>query len=254
MRLAEDAGRAILEVYAGDFSVDLKDDASPLTAADLAAQRIISVGLARIAPHIPVLSEEAREVPWSERRDWQRFWLVDPLDGTREFVKRNGEFTVNIALIELHRPRLGVVHAPVTGRTAWAERGEGAWHRAGTGAPIQALAVSPRSAPPWRVLGSRSHRDPETERFLAAQGPVEVKGLGSSLKFIAIAAGDADLYARFGPTSEWDTAAGQCVLEAAGGAVVGLDGRSLDYNARETLLNPSFIACAGDPARWLTPP
>lgn len=251
VRLAEDAGRAILDIYVGDFAVDFKEDASPLTAADLAAQRVIVAGLAQIAPHIPILSEEALEVPWSERRRWQSFWLVDPLDGTREFVKRNGEFTVNIALIERHRPVLGVVHAPVHLRTAWAQREHGAWQRQGLGGDVRRLRVAPRVAPPWRVLGSRSHRDAETARFLDAQGPIEVTGLGSSLKFVAIAAGEADLYARFGPTSEWDTGAGQCVLEEAGGAVVGLDGKALDYNARETLLNPSFIACAGQPSRWI---
>jgi len=123
--------------------------------------------------------------------------------------------------------------------------------RQGPGGEVRAMRVAPRTAPPWRVLGSRSHRDAQTTRFLDAQGPTEFTGLGSSLKFVAIAAGEADLYARFGPTSEWDTAAGQCVLEAAGGAVVGMDGQPLDYNARETLINPSFIACAGAPSQWI---
>ncbi len=249
--LAEDAGRAILEIYAGDFAVDFKDDASPLTAADVAAHRVIVAGLRELTPNIPIISEEAVHCDWHERKDWQVFWLVDPLDGTREFVKRNGEFTVNIALIDEHRPVLGVVHAPVLARTAWAHRGRGAWQRQGPGGVVRAMHVAPRVLPPWRVLGSRSHRDAQTTRFLDAQGPIEVTGLGSSLKFVAIAAGEADLYARFGPTSEWDTAAGQCVLEAAGGAVVAMDGQPLHYNARETLINPSFVACAGAPSQWI---
>ncbi len=252
VELAEEAGRAILEVYRGDFAVDFKDDASPLTEADLAAHRIIVEGLGRIATGIPILSEESLDVPWEVRRQWSVFWLVDPLDGTREFVKRNGKFTVNIALIDAHRPVLGVVHAPVLERTAWAQRGYAARERrGGAHAETRQLRVAPRATPPWRVLGSRSHRDADTSRFLDAQGPIEVTGLGSSLKFVAIAAGEADLYARFGPTSEWDTAAGQCVLEAAGGALVALDGQPLGYNLRDTLINPSFVACAGSPAQWL---
>jgi len=252
VRIAEDAGRAILEVYSREFAVEWKDDASPLTAADLAAHRVIVEGLSKITPGVPILSEEASEVPWLERSRWRSFWLVDPLDGTREFVKRNGEFTVNIALIEAHRPVLGVVHAPALGRTAWAQRGAGAFQRDGVAGVVQALRVAPRSEPPWRVMGSRSHRNSETARFLDAHGPTEVTPLGSSLKFVEIAAGVADVYARLGPTSEWDTAAGQCVLECAGGAVVDLDGRSLDYNARATLINPSFLACAGEPSQWIS--
>ncbi len=249
--LAEDAGRAILDVYAGDFAVEFKGDASPLTAADLAAERIISDALRTLAPGVPVISEEAPQSSWQERRRWPTLWLVDPLDGTREFVKRNGEFTVNIALIEHHRPTLGVVHAPVTGRTAWAATGGGAWLRENRGGRPRELRVAPRAAPPWRIVGSRSHRDDETGRFLDAQGAHEIAPMGSSLKFIAIAAGDADLYVRFGPTSEWDTAAGECVLEAAGGRVVDMQGAPLRYNARETLRNPAFIACATAPLSWL---
>jgi len=249
--VAESAGRAILEVYSGEFAVEWKDDASPLTAADLVANKVIVEGLAKISPGVPILSEEATEIPWLIRSQWRAFWLVDPLDGTREFVKRNGEFTVNIALIEAHQPVLGVVHAPALGRTAWAERGVGAYQREGASGPVQTLRVAPRSEPPWRVMGSRSHRSAETARFLDVQGPIEVTPMGSSLKFVEIATGAADVYARLGPTSEWDTAAGQCVLECAGGAVVDLEGRSLSYNLRESLINPSFLACAGDASRWI---
>ena len=251
VRLAEDAGRAILDVYSREFEVEWKDDASPLTAADLAAHTLIVAGLAQISPGVPILSEEASEIPWLERSQWRSFWLVDPLDGTREFVKRNGEFTVNIALIEGHRPVLGVVHAPALGRTAWAQRGAGAFQRDGVAGVVQPMRVAPRSEPPWRVLGSRSHRDSETARFLDAHGPTEVTPLGSSLKFVEIAAGAGDVYVRLGPTSEWDTAAGQCVLECAGGTVVDLEGRSLTCNLRDTLINPSFLACAGEPSQWI---
>ncbi len=251
VRLAEDAGRAILDVYSREFAVEWKSDASPVTAADLAAHAVIIEGLARISPGVPVLSEEDSEVPWGERSRWRSYWLVDPLDGTREFVKRNGEFTVNIALIEAHRPVLGVVHAPALARSAWARQGVGAFHRNGVAGVVETLHVAPRSAPPWRVMGSRSHRDSDTARFLDAYGPTEVTPLGSSLKFVELAAGVADVYVRLGSTSEWDTAAGQCVLECAGGAVVDLDGRRLGYNARDTLINPSFVACAGEVSHWI---
>ncbi len=250
--IAELAGAAILDIYRRDFDVEFKHDDSPLTAADMAAHRAIAQGLAELTPDVPVLSEEGAHLPWDRRRQWQRYWLVDPLDGTREFVKRNGEFTVNIALVEDGFPILGVVHAPVTGLMAWARKGEGAWRRdAATGA-AQRIEVAPRSTPPWRVVGSRSHRDGRLAAFLESRGPVAMMPMGSSLKFIAIACGDADLYLRHGPTSEWDTAAGQCVLEAAGGAVVALDGAPLRCNQGESLLNPSFLACAGDPKQWLS--
>ncbi len=242
--LAGRAGDAILAVYEGDFDVTRKDDRSPLTAADLAAHHLIVDGLRRLTPDLPVLSEESAGVPWAERSRWTRYWLVDPLDGTREFVKRNGEFTVNIALIDNHRPVLGVVQVPVTGLVAWASAGRGAWQAVGTGVPSR-LRTRAR-AEPLRVAGSRSHGDARQAALLERAGPHELIPLGSSLKFLRIAAGEADLYLRLGPTSEWDTAAAQCVLEEAGGAVLDLDGRPLRCNTRDSLLNPEFLAC-GDP-------
>jgi 3'(2'), 5'-bisphosphate nucleotidase len=243
--LAREAAAAIMRVYAGDFDVRHKADDSPLTAADLASHRCIVEGLARLAPGIPVLSEEsAEEVPASRRRQWPRLWLVDPLDGTREFVKRNGEFTVNIALIEDGEPVLGVVQAPATGALWHAGRGRGAFRREGErDVPIRVRAPA---TPPLRVAASRSHRDARTEAVLARMGEVEPVGVGSSLKFCRLAEGAMDVYPRFGPTSEWDTAAGQCVLEAAGGAVFDPRGRPLRYNQRDTVLNGDFIAL-GDP-------
>ncbi len=245
--LARRAGAAIMAVYAGAFAVELKDDASPLTAADLAAHRILVAGLVALARPWPVLSEESADVPWSERRRWSRYWLVDPLDGTREFVKRNGEFTVNVALIEGHRPILGVVLAPVSGELALAWLGGGAWRETGPGATAQRLHSRALPQRPM-VAGSRSHAAPAEQALQARLGPHDALALGSSLKFLRLAEGAADLYVRLGPTSEWDTAAAQCVLEEAGGAVLGLDGTALAYNTKASLLNPHFIA-VGDPAQ-----
>jgi 3'(2'), 5'-bisphosphate nucleotidase len=244
--IAEEAAGAILEVYAQDFEVARKDDRSPLTQADLAAHHIIVAGLRRLTPELPILSEESAAIAWDQRRNWTCYWLVDPLDGTREFVKRNGEFTVNIALIEGGRPVLGVVQAPVSGEIAWAWQGGGAW-MGGAGQDVRRCRTRRRGTP-LVVAGSRSHGDPRLKDMLDSLGPHELVPLGSSLKFLRIAAGVADLYVRLGPTSEWDTAAAQCVLEEAGGAVLDLGGRPLAYNGKESLLNPEFIAC-GDPGQ-----
>lgn len=246
--LAREAGDAILAVYARDFSVETKDDQSPLTQADLASHRIIVDGLRRLAPDIPVLSEEDADIAWDVRRQWPRHWLVDPLDGTREFVKKNGEFTVNIALIEEGRPVLGVVFAPVTDYLLHAEAGVGAFLRdRGRDLPLQTRRPA---TSPLRVAASRSHLDERTAAALARMGDTERHGLGSSLKFCRIAEGSIDVYPRFGPTSEWDTAAAQCVLEAAGGAVLRLDGTPLDYNRKENILNPHFIALGDTSLPW----
>ncbi|MBB5207230.1 3'(2'),5'-bisphosphate nucleotidase CysQ [Chiayiivirga flava] len=244
VELSHEAGAAIMRVYAQDFSVQTKSDNSPVTAADFAAHHIISTGLGLLTPQIPVLSEEAADIPWSVRRHWTRWWLVDPLDGTREFIKKNGEFTVNIALIDRGVPVLGVVHAPALDYLVSAERGVGAWMRSG-GEEVPIATARP-SPVPLRVAASRSHLDERTRRVLERIGDHERLGLGSSLKFCRIAEGRADVYPRFGPTSEWDTAAGQCVLDAAGGCVLGLDGAPFRYNRGESLLNPDFIAL-GDP-------
>lgn len=242
--IARDAGAAIMQVYAQDFSVQSKADDSPLTAADVAAHRIICAGLATLTPLIPVLSEESAEITWDVRQSWSRYWLVDPLDGTREFVKKNGEFTVNIALVDGDRPVLGVVYAPVMDYLVHAERGFGAFLREDDeDIPLQTRRPA---MPPLRIAASRSHLDARTLAVLDRIGEHERIGMGSSLKFCRIAEGRTDVYPRFGPTSEWDTAAAQCVLEAAGGAVLTLDGNQLRYNSKESLLNPDFIAL-GDP-------
>lgn len=249
LRIARDAAAEILSVYRQDFDVLRKADASPVTAADLAAHHCIVEGLARLTPDIPVLSEEsAIQVPAAERRRWRRMWLVDPLDGTREFVKRNGEFTVNIALIEDGHARFGIVQAPVTGV---------AWHGGPGLAAVrcddqgeQVLRVRAPAHAPLRIAASRSHRDARTEAFIARMGPVEAAGVGSSLKFCLLAEGKLDVYPRFGPTSEWDTGAGQCVLEAAGGAVLDPKGRPFRYNQRDTVLNGDFIALGDTDLPW----
>ena len=247
--IATQAGAAILEVYAGHFDVSDKDDQSPLTLADLRAHEVIASGLNQLDLAIPVLSEEASTIPFEERRGWTRYWLVDPLDGTREFVSRNGEFTVNIALIENHQAVAGVVYVPVRDTLYFGARDSGAW-RVTNGGRAERIRVSPIQQP-LRVVGSRSHRDAEFAKLLPKLQPCELVSVGSSIKFCLVAEGSADFYPRFGPTSEWDTAAAQAVLEAAGGAVMTLDGKPLRYNTKDSLLNPSFLA-VGDPNHnWL---
>jgi 3'(2'), 5'-bisphosphate nucleotidase len=245
--LARRAGEAILEVYAGEFDVTRKGDDSPLTIADLRSHRIIAAGLAVLAPEVPVISEEADLPPLEVRGGWDWLWLVDPLDGTREFVSRNGEFTVNIALIHDHVPVAGVLHVPLTGVTYYAATGSGAFReRAGT--PAERITVRNPLAGAPRVVASRSHRGNALDPFFAHLGEHEFRPLGSASKFGLIADGSADVYPRVGPTSEWDTAAGQAIVEIAGGHVVGRDGAPLRYNARESILNPDFV-CYGDDSR-----
>jgi len=249
--IARRAGREILDVYAqGESARTLKEDASPLTAADLRSHRLIVSALAALTPAVPVLSEEAARATYAERARWARHWLVDPLDGTREFLARNGEFTVNIALIAGHAPVLGVVHVPVSDTTYRGIPGEGAWRQVGAAA-AQAVHVAARAADPVRVVGSRSHRGDSLEGFLARLGAHELKPVGSSLKFCMIAEGAADVYPRLGPTSEWDTAAAHAVVVGAGGTVVELDGQPLRYNTRAELLNPFFVAYGDRQRDWL---
>lgn len=247
LAIALEAGRRIMAVYgSADFGVTHKDDASPLTQADLASHTHIVEALGALSVGYPVLSEEAADVPFATRRAWSHYWLVDPLDGTKEFIKRNGDFTVNIALIAAGVPVLGVVHAPALDLTYLAAEGAGATRiRNGAGEPIR---TRPSPAIPAFVV-SRSHKDAALEKFLAAAPPHEAVSRGSSLKFCQVAEGSADLYPRTGPTSEWDTAAGQCVAEQAGAAVIRLPQMTrLAYNEKESLLNPLF-AVIGDASR-----
>ena len=248
-RLAQRAGAEILDVYGQSFDVASKQDNSPLTQADLRAHAVISQGLKTLTPDIPVLSEEASDIAFDVRKQWQRYWLVDPLDGTKEFISRNGEFTVNIALIEDHLPVLGVVHVPVKGTTYFGAKGVGAFRQTND-APAERIEVRSPAAKPLRVVGSRSHAGAETEAYLHKLEEHTLLSIGSSLKFCLVAEGSADLYPRFGPTSEWDTAAAHALVEAAGGAVVDVQGQPLRYNTKESLLNPYFLVFGDRSRNW----
>ena len=287
------AGDAICSEYGSSRADEFraKADDSPLTRADLASHRILVEGLARLAPAVPILSEESKPEAIADRRSWERLWIVDPLDGTKEFLGRTGEFTINIALVDRQRPVLGILYLPLE-RAAWlGVPGEGAWRCLPDGdgwarypvstrdrhqnrdqdrdrSPGQspgegpgdvpgvshlpaAAPAGPRGGEGIVVLASRRHRNQRLERaiaFLEAEaGPVRRLNSGSALKFVQLAAGQGDVYPRFSPCSEWDVAAGQALLEGAGGAVLGLDGQPLRYNARASLLSPHFLAVA-DPS------
>lgn len=246
--IAREAGDAILAVYETDFTVDTKSDDSPLTKADLAAHRIISDGLQRAAPETPILSEEGSEAEAADRRGWSRYWLVDPLDGTKEFVNRNGEFTVNIALIDEGVPVLAAVHAPALGVTYTAAAGIGAFRADASGQ----RRISTRRAPPRPAfVVSRSHRDEALAELLAELPEHDAVSTGSSLKFCLVAEGTADLYPRTGPTCEWDTGAGQCIAEIAGARVLTWpDRKPMRYNQRDTLLNPGFVVIGDTTTEW----
>ena len=240
--LSIDAGHAIMEIYAQDFSVAKKDDLSPLTEADMAAHHIIVAGLEKLTPELPILSEESAALPFTTRATWNRYWLVDPLDGTREFVKRNGEFTVNIALIENHKPVLGVVYVPVTGICYYARQGQGAHKQeVGNAQAPQHIHVRAWNGEQLIVAGSQSHRSDAFDIFLANIGDCQVISIGSSLKSCLVAEGKVHIYPRLGLTSEWDTAAAQCIVEEAGGQLTDTALRPLRYNTKESLLNPSFL-------------
>lgn len=247
--IALEAGKAIMAVYQGEIAVTRKEDSSPLTQADMAAHHLIEAGLSRLTPALPILSEESDALPYDERRTWQTYWLVDPLDGTREFIKRNGEFTVNIALIEHHEPVLGVVYAPALDLLFYAAKGEGAYRKLGN---TNARKIAARAYDPTQVTvaGSRSHAGERLIAFLSNIGPHMLISMGSSLKICLVAEGRADVYPRLGPTSEWDTAAAQCVLEEAGGRLVDVQNRPFRYNARESLLNPDFFATGASSTDW----
>lgn len=266
--VAAEAGAAVLDIYNTDFGVSYKDDRSPLTMADRRSHTIILERLRGLSPRFPVLSEEGKTMPYDERKGWEYFWLVDPLDGTKEFIKKNGEFTVNIALIHKDRPVLGLVYVPVRGTYYFAGQGLGAYKLAkgdiiSPGLTFDALLKSSerlplrggqgdavRGADSLVVIASRSHATGEGEAFVEEMkkrySNVEIMSAGSSLKFCLVAEGTADVYPRFGPTMEWDTAAAQCVVEESGGSVAALDGkgRPLSYNKRD-LRNSGFIAVSG---------
>jgi 3'(2'), 5'-bisphosphate nucleotidase len=238
--LACESGRTILSLYQDlNPRVQYKLDHSPVTHADLVSHHILESGLACVAPHWPVLSEESVEVPFGERKSWRHFWMIDPLDGTKEFLHRTGEFTVNIALIEVDRPILGVVYAPVIDKLYFAARGAGSYRTEGrVTTPIKVASITTGST---RFVVSRCHASEQEALTQTKDGKSIV--MGSSLKFCLIAEGAADVYPRNGPTMEWDTAAAQCILEEAGGSVSDLEGNTIRYN-KQVLLNPAFVARA----------
>ncbi|WP_010525979.1 3'(2'),5'-bisphosphate nucleotidase CysQ [Nesterenkonia sp. F] len=250
-----EAGRRVLEIYEEDVDVEYKDDASPLTQADLAAHRALIALVGEVTPDVPVLSEESGDVPWEERRGWSRYWLIDPLDGTKEFIRKNGEFTLNVALVEDGEPVFGIVHAPVLSQTWIGQAGQGSVRLdGGEDAAPTPIAVRPLPGPgdgPWKIVGSRSHGSEEFEAFVARLPEHERVSMGSSLKLCLVAEGEADLYPRLAPTSEWDTAAAQAVVTAAGGEVLRADTlEPLRCNQQESVLNPSFVAASARGRVW----
>jgi 3'(2'), 5'-bisphosphate nucleotidase len=251
LAIARRAGERIVEVYADvDCEVAYKADNTPVTTADRAAHDVILERLRQLDPVLPVLSEESDPISFSERHEWPIYWLVDPLDGTREFLRRNGEFSVNIALVAGNRPVAGVIVAPVLDIAYFATQGSGAFKQVGNEAP-QAIHVRP--APPLvTVARSRSPTTgPRLQQFLDAIGEHDEIPMGSALKSCLVAEGAADIYARLGPTGEWDTAAAQCIVEEAGGHIRDMNSRDLTYNMRESLINPAFLVFGDDAVDWV---
>lgn len=246
-RIAEQAGRRILDIYHRGFSVTEKADRTPLTEADLAAHHCVLDGLHRLTPDIPILSEEDTDLSLDRRGAWEWLWLVDPLDGTHQFIKRSGQFSINIALIHRHEPVFGLIYMPVDGLCYYAHRGHGAFKRP-AGTDPQRIHTSRVMQRPVRVAGgSRFARRP-LQTYLEYVGHHQYQSVGSSLKSCLVAEGKVDLYPRFGPTSEWDTAAAQIIVEEAGGGLTDMCMHPLRYNARPTLINPDFFVF-GDPSR-----
>ena len=243
LQAANEAGNAIMRIYqGGNLGTTLKADRSPLTLADTASHEILVNALRRLTPQIPALSEESQSVSYDTRKSWKEFWLVDPLDGTKEFIKRNGEFTVNIALIREQRPVLGIVFAPAKDLMYFAEQGKGAYKTDPTGKAVP-IQVTRDIAEGLKIVASRSHASPEMQEILDRLGPRECVSMGSSLKFCLVAEGQAHLYPRLLPTMEWDTAAAQCIAKEAGAEVTDLAGKELIYN-KENFLNPYFMVSA----------
>ena len=250
-QVAREAGRKILDIYEQDFDVMQKRDASPVTTADYASHDVVYERLSMLTPTVPILSEEGVSIPFSERQQWRRLWLIDPLDGTREFIKRNGEFTVNISLVVEHKAVLGVIYAPTTNECYFAYAGGGAYKQNQSG---EILQINSRQ---WDgkhvvVTANRALHTANFKRFLAGFENYDTVMLGSALKSCVVAEGRADLYARFGPTSEWDTAAAQCIVEEAGGSVFSIEGKPLRYNQKASLINPSFLVVGDVWHDWLS--
>lgn len=249
IQIAYQAGKVIMEIYDAGFAVEEKSDHTPVTEADVAANNIIESSLRELTPHLPILTEEAKPIPYSERKKWQRYWLIDPLDGTREFIKRNGEFTVNMALIDGDESVMGVVYAPVIGVLYYAAKGQGAFKQVSINKPV-AIRAKENCSGKTIVACGRSLPSKEIKAFLHNLGEHEVIRVGSALKSCMVAEGKADLYPRLGPTSEWDTAAAQCIVEEAGGAITDTAMQRLRYNTKDELLNPHFFVAGDRSIKW----
>ena len=235
------AGHAIMDIYNTNFEVQSKKDETPITKADLISNKIICESLGKINPNIPILSEESSNISYSERSKWNDYWLVDPLDGTKEFIKKNDEFTTNIALIRNNAPVFGIIHIPATNQTYWGSVTGGSYYLEGdTYSERVKISVS-HSQSNLRIVCSRSHPTGELEELLAKLDNYELVRTGSSIKFCLIANGNADCYPRLGPTSEWDTAAGEIIARSAGANIVSFDDKPLKYNLRNSYLNPHFL-------------
>jgi len=249
VHIARLAGEKILEVYNSEYTIEHKKDNTPLTTADLAADKIICDALKELTPDIPILSEESIHISFETRKQWPRYWLIDPLDGTREFIKRNGEFTVNIALIENHHSILGVINAPIIDTDYYAWKG-GKSYKKTPSTDAQIINVRSADKDNLVIAGSRSHVSDKLRVYLAKLGDIELLSVGSSLKSCMVAEGSVDLYPRLGLTSEWDTAAAHCIVEEAGGYITQTDGSALLYNTKDCLLNPEFFVFGDKQVPW----
>ena len=249
--LVKQAGSQVLKIYHSDFSVEYKNDESPITVADLASHECICQGLRHITPDLPIISEESDPVSFQKRRLWEKYWLVDPLDGTKEFLEKNGEFTINIALVEQHKPSLGVIFVPSMNICYFAQQGIGAYKQVGETQPEIMLSRVWKEGQPITAAISRRHGVIELKNFLAQFSCLNLLYGGSALKFCWLAEGLADIYPRFSPTFEWDTAAGQCILNEAGGLIIDNIGQELQYNASSSLQIAKFLAVADKRHQWL---
>ena len=245
--ISVEAGRIILDFYNKNLNITFKADESPLTQADLASHKLITDSIKKITPNIPILSEE-EFIEWDVRKEWKKYWLIDPLDGTKEFIKKNGEFTVNIALIENNRPILGVIYAPASNELYFAKKNFGSYKiltnkQLNTLDNAKKISIKINKTNKVKIIGSRSHSNPILQKWVSKNfNDFQILQKGSSLKFCLIAEGFADIYPRFGPTSEWDIAAGHIILEEAGGKLKSIDNKEILYNEKEDILNPNFFA------------
>jgi len=247
IEISIEAGKAIMDIYKTDFDFKEKIDQSPLTAADLRSHEIISDSLSKLNPKIPILSEESSRIPFSERSSWDEYWLIDPLDGTKEFINKNGEFTTNIALMKNNKPIFGIIHAPSINETYWGGESIGSFYLEGdSDSDMKEMNVSPNRNEEIRMVSSRSHPSDNLKYLLGIIGDHKMLSIGSSLKFCLIAKGEADCYLRLGPTSEWDIAAGDAIVRAANGTIKEINGQEIKYNKSDNILNPDFIVAANE--------